>query len=413
MRGKRKRSEALTKDTSTRSNPRLRGRPTTATADLRSKKCKILPSRTVFQSMMQSWIERLPIELLECIFLHSLEINMVHALPILGKALSKESIYRVLILFALFEDDRQHSVERKRFDPASYRVLSDKERSRLQMAVLQSRWCTTARIKECLPTLMRLATVQLWHKEHETEARRLAAPAAHYRGGPQQQARTLIPPLGDPSTIHEDFNAIPSASWLFDTDADFRIEHDDINHRSLSLYEFPPRLLQPASWRPDTNTPDPISEPMDLLTLLWNCVFSCNNSSQSAPLADKPTLFLGLATAIREHHHPAVRLLLKTHEQCASTERHGSDAENAAGPQVPLALVHLATRQGRESEPILKLLLGWGSKRERSMIPKDDDVLTKWALRWEERGSQYASWLLNVMERAGVDVNCASPLEGK
>lgn len=386
-----------------------------AASDLRSKKRKIVPPRPAFQPKEQSWLERLPIELLECIFLHSLEINMMHALPLLGKTLSKESIYRVLILFAFFDDDRQHPVEQKHFDPASYRVLSDEERSRLQMAVLQSRWCTMARIQQCLPTLMRLVTVQLWHEEHEGGEWGLEAPPAQDGSGPHQPARSLLPPPGDPPAIHGDSNATTSVSWPFETDSDFRIKHHGIDHRSLNMYKFPPRLLNPASWHPNPNTTHHTSHPFDFLTLLWNSSSPSSNPNKTAPpLADEPTLLLGLATAIRDHHHPALQLLLQIHDQCASsTRRHGLDGKSSACPDIPVALIHLATRQGRESESILKVLLRRGEAGGRLMIPKDDDVLTKWAIGRQERGSRFARWLLGVMERDGVDVSCATASGGK
>jgi hypothetical protein len=381
-----------------------------AASELRSKRTKTAPPRRSFQPKTPSWLQRLPIELLECIFLHSLEINMIHALPFLGKTLSKESIYRVLILFAFFDDDGQHPVEQKHFDPASYRMLSDEERSHLQMAVFESRWCTIARTKQYLPTLMRLVAVQLWHAEHEKGKRGLEAPPAQDGAGLQQQAGSPLPPLSDPPAVHADSNAARIVSWPFQSDSNFRIQHNGIDHKTLHMYKFPPRLLNPASWLPNTIYHN--ANPFDFLTLLWDCS-SPSNPHQTAPLVDEPTLLLSLATAIRDNHHSALKLLLQIQEQCSSTRPHGSDGGEGSRPEIPVTLIHLATRQGRESEFILKLLLRGGLAWKRLRILKDDDVLTKWAIRHEEMGSQFARSLLGLMERDGVDRPCAAGGKGR
>jgi hypothetical protein len=408
IRGKRKKREPSTKNASSSSNPGPRGRPMKAASDLRSRKRKTTPPRTAFQPKTQSWLERLPIELLEYIFLHSLEISMIHALPFLRKTLSKESIYRVFILFAFFKDDRQHLVEQKHFDPACYRVLSEEERSRLQMAVLESRWCTMPRIKQCLPTLMRLVTVQLWHEERERAERGLTTPATQAGGGPQQQAGSSLPPLGDPPAVHPLSDAARPLSWPFQNDSNFRIKCHGISHRTFHMYKFPKRVLNPLSWHYHNN-----AHPFDFLTLLWNCS-STTNANQPLPAVDPSALLLGSKTAILEHHQPALQLLLQIHEQCPRTSQHGPEGEKcgASTSDIPVTLIHLATRQGRDSEWILELLLR-GTAAGEGWIPKDDDVLTKWAIGREERGSHFARWLLGVMERDGVDMACGAAAGGK
>ena len=53
-----------------------------------------------------STIESLPVELIEKIFLHSLNVNLALASPYLASALSSERIYRLLILLAFWEDSK-------------------------------------------------------------------------------------------------------------------------------------------------------------------------------------------------------------------------------------------------------------------------------------------------------------------
>ena len=60
-----------------------------------------------------SALETLPTELLEKIFLYSLNVNYAHASPFLAAAVSSERIYRLLILLAFWDDsevDHYHDV---------------------------------------------------------------------------------------------------------------------------------------------------------------------------------------------------------------------------------------------------------------------------------------------------------------
>ncbi|KAJ6150323.1 hypothetical protein N7471_001522 [Penicillium samsonianum] len=51
-----------------------------------------------------SLLEALPVEIIEQIFLHSLNLNFPRASPFLSRALSGEHIYRALILLAFWND---------------------------------------------------------------------------------------------------------------------------------------------------------------------------------------------------------------------------------------------------------------------------------------------------------------------
>ena len=51
-----------------------------------------------------SRLESLPVELLEMIFLYSLNVNLPRASLLLARALSRERIYRLLILLAFWDD---------------------------------------------------------------------------------------------------------------------------------------------------------------------------------------------------------------------------------------------------------------------------------------------------------------------
>ena len=135
------------------------------------------PTSTTSPTKSQSWLERLPVELIEQIFLEALEVNMAKASPYLGRDPAKESIYRMLILFAFFDDDGQGPTETKHFRPAVYRVLSLEEKLRLQKGILVTRWCTFGRIKQQLPVLARLRIVkeEPYARDREDEVKRALA----------------------------------------------------------------------------------------------------------------------------------------------------------------------------------------------------------------------------------------------
>lgn len=52
-----------------------------------------------------STLETLPVELLEKIFLYSLNVNLPRVLPNLATSLSSERVYRLLILLAFWDND--------------------------------------------------------------------------------------------------------------------------------------------------------------------------------------------------------------------------------------------------------------------------------------------------------------------
>lgn len=372
-----------------------------AASELRSKKSRTTPARTGFQPKTQPWLERLPVELLEQIFLHSLEINMVHALPFLGKRLSKESIYRTLILFAFFEDDRQYPVEQKYFGPATYRVLSSEEQSRLQKGVLESRWCTLSRIRQCLPTLMRLVIVQEWHKERKRERKEQEALAAQDEDHQQRQRPSLLPPLDEIPAVLSYYtadNAKPSPAHC-DHEAALVCQHF---HRGiLNVESLPRRVINPVSWDISTDTNDDIAQPVELLILLWNGHGS-SGLNIAPPAADLATLLLGIETAIRERNREALDLLLQIHDETTLCDKIRREKNPIS--HLPRKILHLATRQGEDSDWILDLLIRYRKGYSVIVVPKDDSVLTKWALQQSKAGSRFAVWLLEVLGCSADDM---------
>ena len=112
-----KRSRRVSKSTSAKDKLRKRGRPLKHVFELaitkKRARAEALEAFKQQKSVMTSSepkyqvseLERLPVELIQQIFLHSLELNLPRASTSLARSLSKESIYSSLLLLAFFDDE--------------------------------------------------------------------------------------------------------------------------------------------------------------------------------------------------------------------------------------------------------------------------------------------------------------------
>jgi hypothetical protein len=127
-------------------------------------------------------LEKLPVELLERIFLYALETNFCRSSPYLAAAVSSQRIYRTLIRLAFFSNvasDTASSLHRvtdviknasarekiaEALKPADYDTmqLDETERAHLQATILRCRWCTKECIQTQLPTLMQMTIQKHW-----------------------------------------------------------------------------------------------------------------------------------------------------------------------------------------------------------------------------------------------------------
>lgn len=110
-------------------------------------------------------LESLPVEILEQIFLNSLNLNLPRASPVIAAAVSREKIYKILIILALWDDNSENpdSEPIKRIlRPLNYVPLDLGVRATLQQEVFLTRWCTMERVHELVPTLMILTIHRQW-----------------------------------------------------------------------------------------------------------------------------------------------------------------------------------------------------------------------------------------------------------
>lgn len=358
-----------------------------------------------------SELERLPVELIQQIFLHSLELNLPRASATLARCLSKESIYSSLILLAFFDDDGQRPVVEKLFAPGQYRELDLAEKLRLQTSVLNSRWCTLHRLRQNMPALSNLAIVQAWYEEHNRELQRdkSTPELPPITPSPALQAIASLPSLADLGAAEQHFMARSSASpvdgdgeiskastylprlrtWTSKSKAGQIYKTIDGTRGIFNVRCIPGRLLRGSPWMP---------EKVAFLKFIrqgWRFL------QKDFVLKISPTaMFDGMASAIAECNTEALSVLLELHFATFQDETSPSSV-TASGRlpcsisfshPLPLELFHLATRQRRSAE-LMSLLL-----REGIGSIHDDAILTKWALEVRSDDNKVAKWLLKYME---------------
>ena len=407
IRGKRKRREPPGS-----SAPRRRGRPLKSVAEMRGTKDANAEDLATNSTEMQppslaenpgrngtlSRIERLPTELVQQVFFDCLEVNMIKASTVLDRALSTDSTYKLLILFAFFDDDGVNPVETDNFKPVSYRYLPVQERVRLQEAILDSRWCSFKRIQDCMPILTRLKMVQAWYEEQSTTKNILAEIPPKWI---KPDYPPFLPPLNDNPElecyfrVHSQRAAKDSAKnseplqyrpWIMPycmhlgrDDLPSRARHGSIFPSTLATRYIPDKLLTGQPWT---------TEKMDFLKLLRQ---GFRHLTHDLMLHISPTaLFRGMADAINENEPAALAILLELHDTAfhikmqSSTGHHVKNNNphnqrytNSHAHLLPLSLFHLAIKQPYiRAELLLSLLIRGGL----DSLPKDDAALTKWAI---------------------------------
>jgi hypothetical protein len=359
-----------------------------------------------------SELERLPVELIQQIFLHSLELNLPRASTSLARSLSDDSIYNSLILIAFFDDDGKHPVDEKIFAPAQYRELDLAEKLRLQTSILNSRWCTLQRLHQNMPALSRLAIVQAWHEERDSELQSdVPLPDA--------------PPI-TPSPALQAIANLPALSDLAATEQHFLARHpgcsDNSNGEINEVGIYLPRL---RTWTSSKGKDGHTYKTVDGARGILNARYIPNRLLRGSPWTTENLAFLkfirqgwrflqkdfvltispvaifdGMASAIAECNSEALKVLLELHfaafqDKTCYTGRTASGrvwyAFSFSHP-IPLELFHLATRQ-RDSAELIRLLL-----REGIDSIRDDAILTKWALGARARDNKIAGWLLRHMD---------------
>lgn len=424
IRGKRNRRERPQRPETSQG----RGRPLKPTAQLASTQKRTILDRLQkhhaevqrkmdSESDKLSMLEKLPVELIQQVFFHALEVNMPRASNYLRQVLSTEQIFNSLVTFAYFDDDGESPVEAKHFLPAEYRMMNCEEKVRLQQNMFTCRWCTYERIKTCLPSLSRLVIVQAWHRERSLdESHGQGTDVVHETTMmvPNEAIRGLatLPSLDEKAKLEQHFLARITVEDL--GSSDFSLQHDEraylpriitwtssldkqgVIHKStdrslttLAARHIPDWLLRSTPWT---------DEQLRLLQLLrqgYTFIQDDHVMSISAK-----AVFDGMRNAILESNIAALTTLLEMHNVFFKSgawtfqQMMTTSLTPPSHHPLPIELFHLAAEQDNRATQMISLLLRAGI----DSLPEDDEVITAWAVHGSQQGNVLASWLLKHME---------------
>lgn len=339
-----------------------------------------------------SLLERLPVELLERIFIYSLELNLPRASVRIGAAVSNSRIYRELILLAFYgEDDGPvtqpecRAAISKAFRLAEYGPLREKERTRLQAAVLNCRWCTRDRIRAQLPELMRMIVFQQWFdrnidmsSEEKSELERLLAGNTVQRPG--IDGYTFEGTSMDERVY---LTIVPLVSVTYATNFERK------TRGVMSLRSLPDRLLRGGKQ-------DFRSDDLDLLEIFRVQAELQEPRHLNTPLVDysRDALQEGIHNAVISRNERALTILLKLDELLVRSQI----TESGEAPySLPAEHFRTAVHHSPNDPRFFQLLL----RANAESVPPDDPDITQWAMDLQsspEQGDRaLGRWLLDFM----------------
>lgn len=450
VRGRRKKRVAPDNDNHPDTQPKRRGRPLLPPGYVpksKSSKQSRLFAQTVKPTAKDSGkrlsrLETLPVEILEKIFLYSLNVNLPRVSPSIAAAVTSERIYRVLILLAFWDDSDDfrddyrggayHGARISRgYDEIISRILHPlgreytalpfEERKRLQSSILRCRWCTFERIRRQLPNLARLIVRRRWintgFEMEDGQLEVLEDNLAHLGDDDDDELGSYIftgavPPLDDPNApSHRDTLTI----------SQFGISISCASTQSLfpllSVKDFPPSLLR-GDISGDQYQGFTESHSTFLQNLRILAAFNRMSPSHVRLLrqenAEKITfpreaLQQGIHNALVTENAPVLSTLLKLDEfyfRSLHTPDDDTQRRNGIEFETPLYTIpadHFRTaarvcreiidRRGgdhRNSTRLFRVLLHASAES----LPADDPEITQFAM---DVGGALGSWLLDLM----------------
>lgn len=345
-----------------------------------------------------SRLERLPVELIEKIFLYSLNINFARCSPSLAAAVSSERVWRVLILLAFWRGPpsptSSKSEERsgncisagiaRILRPLDYAPLGEDEQRILQSTVFRCKWCTVHRVLNNLPDLMALTIQRLWIDAGITMDNDKQESLNQYLDSPTNHPTETLTFQGTKDTNTYTLALAPLAS--------IRITSPETNEDTtiplFNLLEFPPHLLRGGSH--GFNNKD-----IAFLELLRVSSGFNRTDTNSMHLArnislNRDALQEGIHKAIISRNHDALVTLLKIDEYHFRATTTNNTTINSEDMIYTLPAEHYCT--SLPDIQTFKLLL----RASAESVPSDDSSITAWAM---ELGGAFGNWLLDLMLR--------------
>lgn len=332
-----------------------------------------------------SRLETLPVELMEKIFLYCLEVNLPRASPYVATSLTSERIYRLLILLSFWDND--HATQLSNYEPPdeilkmfrsiTYKPLYTEERTGLQAAILDCRWCTQDRIKRQIPALFYLKAQSIGWINNMEESDKVEFDKiiwegtwATYEGGLEYELQ-IKPP--------------------FELNVTMPFYPSPVNCRPVSVQCFPNKLLHGKPWT---------DEKLSFLQFLSKA-YGHNHAGYNV-LFPFHTAQEGIHDAIVEQNARALRHLLRLDELFSRINNFKT--HRSSFYQLPAEHFRTAVRHSADDPEILKLLV----RGSAESIPYDDIEITEWATEAQERGDPFGKWLLDLMLLLPSAVNDSS-----
>ncbi|KAL2871381.1 uncharacterized protein BJX67DRAFT_160306 [Aspergillus lucknowensis] len=361
----------------------------------RSKRSRLLVARPPAPKPREklSRLESLPVELIEKIFLYSLNVNLPRSSHFLAAAVSSERIYRALTLLAFWNDSIQARLEEESdteadtnavpeatkvagrwisqvLRPLEYTPLSLDQRRSFQVSILHCRWCTIHRIVDHLPDLMRLTVWRQW-----------VAKPINMPSDQQEGLRLFLAQKGDRGTFDGTGEGGKGYVLSIEPLVSVTITGRGTDSRwifpILGIFEIPDKFLRGMS--------EGFSELHTHFLELIRVSGGLNSRSLYRNVfVSREAIQQGVHMALVEHNVDALTTLLKIDE-------YSFRCENWTLPYtLPPEHFRSAVRVARDDARLFQLLI----RASAESIPLDDSEITQWAM---ELDTALGPWLLDFM----------------
>ncbi|KAL4945127.1 hypothetical protein BDV06DRAFT_55945 [Aspergillus oleicola] len=366
-----------------------------------------------------STLECLPVELIEKIFLYSLNVNLPRCSRFIAAAVSGERIYRALLLLALWDNDQEGDGVSIRADapipevdengkpepaakvaqakrmyevrmaadveisrllgPLEYISLDEEERRSLQVSILNCRWCTVDRLPHHLPDLMRLNIWQAWFaqtinvpSDQQRKLRRFLA---------QDESSCEFTELVDDESGWK-LSVEPLVSLHLHDASPLAWERTTYSYAMFGLLHIPDKFLRGA----DEGFSGAHTRSLEYLRVAGG-LNDTNFTKLGKPLNySREALQQGIHTALIEHNAEALTTLLKLDEYLFRYENKRELIPFMLSPDH----FRTAVRVARDDPGLFQLLL----RTSAESIPPDDSEITHWAIGLNDA---FGPWLLDFM----------------
>ncbi|RHZ48221.1 uncharacterized protein CDV56_102478 [Aspergillus thermomutatus] len=362
-----------------------------------NKRARLWAARPSKRRKTLSILETLPVELIETIFLYSLNVNLPRASPSLAAAVSSERIYRLLILLAFWNDSASEagdpdSAISRILRPLGYVPLQDDDREILQTSILRCRWCTIPRLLNQLSDMTNLTIQRHWvnagiemTKDQQESLDRFLA----------REDDTSTYEGTDKDGKHYTLSIAPFVSISIACQE----THQQQTHKILRIKHFPEKLLRAASEEGFSE-----EHATYLETVRIACGLNRSDHLETEVSVSRESLQQGIHIALVESNTKALATLLKIDEYVFR-----SNATIAGGLPYSIPSEHFRTavRVARNDPALFQTLL----RASAESVPADDPEITEWAMNL---GDSFGHWLLDLMLKLPQQIETASanPAEG-